>query len=132
MFNLNEAKITGYLTGDPETRALPSGKELVTFSLAYNEHWKQDDEWKEKAHFFFVECFGWAAKDAERLHKGQGVCVTGSLKQDRFEDKDGKPRSIVKISARKVQADSVPKQTKQEPAQTYAPTQETADDDLPF
>ena len=40
---------------------------------------------------------------AEQLEKGRGVRVVGRLKQDRWQDQEGNPRSKVKIVAEHVE-----------------------------
>jgi len=37
---LNRATLIGNLTRDPETRALPSGAKVCSFSIATNRVWK--------------------------------------------------------------------------------------------
>jgi single-strand DNA-binding protein len=45
---LNKATIIGNLTRDPELRAIPSGTQVATFSVATNRVWKDKDGSKKK------------------------------------------------------------------------------------
>jgi len=73
-------------------------------SLASNRFYKQDTGFEKEVSFFDVETW---AKVAEACYakgkKGRGVRVVGRLKQDRWNDPDGKPRSKVTIVAEHVE-----------------------------
>jgi single-strand DNA-binding protein len=97
---LNRVLIIGRLVRDPVINFLPSGMQVVEFSIAYNRRFKVNDEWREEAHFFDVRAYGRLAEDlGTRLSKGYMVVVEGRLRQDRWTDKEGKPRSKVMIVA---------------------------------
>ena len=56
---LNKAMIFGNLTRDPELRALPSGGQVCSFSIATNRVYKKADGSKqEQADFHNVVVFG--------------------------------------------------------------------------
>ena len=92
----NIITIIGNLTKDAELRFTQSGKQVVTFNLAYNHD-------KENVSYFEVTVWG---KYAENMHnylrKGKQVAITGELRQARWEQ-DGQSRSKVGITARTVQ-----------------------------
>jgi len=73
-------------------------------SLASNRFYKQDTGFEKEVSFFDVETW---AKLAEACYskgrKGRGVRVVGRLKQDRWNDAEGKPRSRVTIVAEHVE-----------------------------
>jgi single-strand DNA-binding protein len=97
---LNRVLIIGRLVRDPVINFLPSGMQVVEFSIAYNRRFKVNDEWREEAHFFDVRAYDKLAEDlGTRLSKGYMVVVEGRLRQDRWTDKEGKPRSKVMIVA---------------------------------
>jgi single-strand DNA-binding protein len=92
----NTITIIGNLTKDAELRFTQSGKQVVTFSLAYNHD-------KESVSYFEVTVWGqYAEKMHNYLRKGKQVAVTGELRQARWEQ-DGQSRSKVGITARTVQ-----------------------------
>ena len=103
MQDTNVIVVTGRLTRDAELKYTNSGTGLCAFSLATNRRAKKGDEWVDEASFFDVTWFGkLAEKLSQYMGKGKQVCVTGSLKQERWS-KDGENRSKVAIVADNVQ-----------------------------
>jgi len=104
MNNLNSILIEGNLVRDPLLRSTPKGTQVCTLSLASNRFYKQDTGFEKEVSFFDVETW---AKLAEVCHmkgrKGRGVRVVGRLKQDRWNDPEGKPRSKITIVAEHVE-----------------------------
>ena len=70
---LNKAIIIGNLTRDPELRALPSGIQVASLSVATNRVWKDKNGAKQEASDFHnVVVFGRQAEtSAQYLKKGQ-------------------------------------------------------------
>jgi single-strand DNA-binding protein len=100
---LNKVLIIGNLVRDPTINYLPSGMQVVEFAIAYNRRFKVNEEWREEAHYFDVRAYGRLAEDlGTRLSKGYTVVIEGSLRQDRWTDKEGKPQSKVRIVANAV------------------------------
>lgn len=98
MNNLNSILVEGNLTRDPELTETPKGTSVCNFSVASNRFYKRDQEMQKEVSFFDVEVWARLAETcAEHLSKGRGVRVVGRLKQDRWQDKDGNPRSRIKI-----------------------------------
>ena len=94
----NVTILTGRITKDLELKQ--AGQTTVTnFSLAVDNPFKRDD-----TSFFDVVAFG---KTAELLNnycsKGSKILVEGNLKQDRFTDKEGNNRSVVRVVANRVE-----------------------------
>jgi len=101
-FGVNTITMLGNITRDPELRFTPNGTAVVGFGLAVNRSIrdKKSGEWQEEVDFFNVTAwFKLAENCAESLTKGDRVLVTGRLSQDRWEDKEGQKRSVVKITA---------------------------------
>ena len=104
MNNLNSILIEGNLTRDPQFDTTPKGTSVCNFAVASNRFYKQDDELQKEVSFFDVESWARVADScSEHLHKGRGVRVVGRLKQDRWQDKEGNPRSRIKIVAEHVE-----------------------------
>ena len=126
--------LTGRITKDLELRQ--AGQTTVTnFSLAVDNPFKKDD-----VSFFDVVAFG---KTAELLNnycsKGSKILVEGNLKQDRFTDKEGNNRSVVRVIANRIefldskgsnQGQAAPKQQSNDPFANSAP--DVSSSDLPF
>jgi single-strand DNA-binding protein len=104
MNNLNSILIEGNLVRDPEFRTTPKGTALCTFSLASKRYFKQDDNLEKEVSYFNVETWTKLAENVQRLgRKGRGIRVVGRLKQERWQDGDGKPQSKVVIVAEHVE-----------------------------
>ena len=94
----NSITISGNITRDPEMRYTPSGVSKVTFGVAVNRSWRnqQTQEWDEQTSFFNV--VAWRQLGAS-LTKGSRVVVSGRLEQRSWETEAGEKRSIVEIVA---------------------------------
>jgi len=104
MNNLNSILIEGNLVRDPHLRTTTKGTAVCTFSLASNRFYKQDTGFEKEVSFFEVETWAKLAEACNnRGKKGRGVRVVGRLKQSRWTDEDGKPRSRVAIVAEHVE-----------------------------
>jgi single-strand DNA-binding protein len=104
MNNLNSILIEGNLVRDPLFRSTPKGTPICTFSLASNRFFKQDSGLEKEVSFFDVETWAKLAEHCYNLgHKGRGVRFVGRLKQERWNDAEGKPRSRVTIVAEHVE-----------------------------
>jgi single-strand DNA-binding protein len=103
--NLNSITVVGNITRDPEMRFTPSGVSKVTFGVAVNRSWRnqQSNEWEEQTSFFNVVCWRELADNVgASLKKGTRVVVTGRLEQRSWETEQGEKRSVVEIVADEV------------------------------
>lgn len=82
--------IYGNLTRDPEMKALPSGMQVCSFSVATNRSYNdRDGKRQEAVEYHNVTSFGKQAEViAKYLTKGSGVYVEGRLQTNSWE-KDG-------------------------------------------
>lgn len=143
---LNKVFVAGNLTRDPEQRALPSGTNVTSFSVATNRVWYDQDRNKQEAtEYHNIVVFGRQADTcAQYLKKGSGVLVEGRL-QTRSWDKDGQKQYRTEIvaervqfgarsgggSSQEVQGESQPDQAAKGSDIDY-PTEEISPDDIPF
>lgn len=96
---LNRVQLIGYLGKDPESRFIPTGKKVTTFSVAVTQRWKSAGETKEYTEWVNVEAWGRLAEICqEYLHKGSLVYIEGRLKTDKYEDK-GENKFYTKVVA---------------------------------
>jgi single-strand DNA-binding protein len=96
--------LEGNMVREPSLKSTPNGTPICTFSLALNRYFKQEAEKEPEVSFFDVETWADVAKNCyNRGHKGQGVRVMGRLKQNRWNDSDGKTHSKVCIVAERVE-----------------------------
>ena len=94
----NSTILTGRITKDLELKQ--AGQTQVTnFSMAVDNPFKKDD-----TSFFDIVAFG---KTAQLLNnycgKGSKILIEGNLKQDRFQDKEGHNRSVVRVIANRIE-----------------------------
>lgn len=107
MQNIAQIYLDGNLTADPETKEVRSNRTLTTFRIAANHDWNNKDG-NKMVSYFSVECWEKLAENCGRfLKKGDHVTLLGDLRQDRWRDTEGQPRSTVKIVARYVRFDSL-------------------------
>ncbi len=100
--DLNRVTLIGNLTKDPARKALPSGQELTSFSLATNERWTdaKTSEQKESVQFHDVVAWGkLAGIIAQYVKKGSKVYVEGKLRTNAWKGKDGKAQRRTEIVA---------------------------------
>ncbi len=108
---LNEVTIIGNITRDLELRALPSGMNVASFSVATNRVYKDRDGKKvEQTDFHNVVVFGRQADTcAQYLKKGSQVLVKGRLQTRSWEGKDGEKKYRTEIVADRVQFGNKPR-----------------------
>lgn len=96
--------IFGNLTRDPEMKALPSGMQVCSFSLATNRVYNdRDGNRQETADYHNVVVFGKQAENcAKYLTKGSSTYVEGRM-QTRSWEKDGVKQYRTEVIADRVQ-----------------------------
>ena len=102
MPSLNRVEIIGHMGRDPETKYTPSGAAVCRFSVATSEKWtdKASGEKKERTEWHNVQAWGKLAEICEQYgRKGGLVYVSGSLRTNEWEDKDGQKKSRTEINA---------------------------------
>jgi single-strand DNA-binding protein len=105
MANLNNVKLIGNLTRDPEVRYTPKGQAVARLDIAVNRRYKDKaGEWKDDTSFVPVVVWREAGQRCgEKLKKGSPVFVEGRLKSKSWETKDGQKRSGLEVDALRVQ-----------------------------
>ncbi|MCG2110011.1 single-stranded DNA-binding protein [Staphylococcus epidermidis] len=137
---MNLVNLTGRITKDLELKQ--AGQTQVTnFSMAVDNPFKKDD-----TSFFDIVAFG---KTAQLLNdycgKGSKVLIEGNLKQDRFQDKEGNNRSVVRVIANRIEfldskGNNQPQKQQEHTTQTKSKNPfanatgpiDITDEDLPF
>jgi len=101
---MNGVFMTGRLTRDAEMKPVGDNN-VISFSIANDDESKkqQDGSYENIVSFFNCEFWSKSGKMAMHLLKGKAVTITGALKQDRWQDKEGQNRSVVKIKCSKVE-----------------------------
>ncbi len=102
---INKALIYGNLTRDPEIRAIPSGMQVATLSVATNRRFKdKNGAWQETPDYHNVVVFGRQAETAAQyLKKGSGVFVEGRMQTRSWDGTDGQKKYRTEIVADRIQ-----------------------------
>lgn len=106
LHSLNDVKLVGRLTRDPELRHTAQGTPVCHFRIAVSRSYKDrnSSEWKEEV--AFVPCSVWrdtAERCGQRLKKGSPVFIEGRLKSREWQTKEGQKRSDLEIDIQRIQ-----------------------------
>jgi single-strand DNA-binding protein len=127
VMSINKAIVVGNLGRDPEVRALPSGQNVVNFSVATKARFKdRNGEQQERTEWHRVVAFGKLADNCQRLlSTGRQVYVEGRLRTRQYQARDGSgPRYRTEIVALQLRVLG-------NRLNSNAPNTETSDD-IPF
>lgn len=142
----NHVQLIGNLGNDPDCKYTQGGMAVTKISLATTSKRKdKDGNVQENTQWHRVTFFGKLGEIAgEYLKKGQTISVQGSIRYDKYTDKDGIERYSTDIIADQMKmlgskpADGERNQrapTQQQPAQQRQappPMDDFSDDDIPF
>ncbi|SEH94720.1 single-strand DNA-binding protein [Paenimyroides aquimaris] len=128
--------ITGRLTRNAEVRTLSNEKQVVNFSVAVNDGYRnKQGERVEQTTFF--DCAYWITPNVARLlTKGTLVELTGRVSPRAWVNKDGEPRAGLNFHTSQIKLHGGSKR-----AETVQPTAKvennsiagiSTEDDLPF
>ena len=99
---VNYVELIGWLGNDPEQRYTPSGIAIANFSLGTKRPGarQEDGSWLYETDWIDVEAFDKLAEIVSaNLQKGSRVRVTGNLRTDSWQDRDGNPRKRIYVRA---------------------------------
>lgn len=100
--DLNKVTLIGRLTRDPESRTIPSGESVATFSVATSRQWtdRQSNEKKSQTEFHNVVAWRRLAEIVgQYLKKGSQVYVEGRLQTRSWDDPSGQKKYRTEIIA---------------------------------
>jgi single-strand DNA-binding protein len=102
---VNKVILVGNLGNDPETKYTQGGMAITTISLATTSVRKDcDGNTQERTEWHRVKMFGRLGEIAgEYLRKGSQVYVEGSLRYDKYTDREGIERYTTDILADEMQ-----------------------------
>ncbi len=101
--DLNEVRIMGNMTRDPELRTTSTGTSVCNFSVATNRRYQQNNEWKEEVEFHNVVIWGQRAESfTQRARKGTRVYIEGRLQTRSWEDQNGSKQFKTEIIVSKL------------------------------
>ncbi|MBB1078935.1 single-stranded DNA-binding protein [Limosilactobacillus sp. STM2_1] len=94
---INRAILTGRLTSEPELKYTTSGTAVVTFNLAVNRQFKNQNGDREAD---FIRCIVWR-KSAENFsnftHKGSLVGIDGRIQTRSYDNQQGQHVFITEV-----------------------------------
>jgi single-strand DNA-binding protein len=102
---VNKVILVGNLGNDPEVRYAQSGSAITTISVATSESWKdKEGNQQERTEWHRVKAFGRLAEImGEYLKKGRQVYIEGSLRTEKYTDKNGVEKYSTDIIADEMQ-----------------------------
>lgn len=128
MSDFNNVILIGRLTSDPQRKYTQSGMEVTEFSIANNYYISTKNT--TEVNYFDIVAFDKLAETANKyLTKGKQVCISGTLRQERWQDKNTNTiRSKVRIIMQSMQmlAD------KKESNNTAENNSQEDDEEVPF
>lgn len=139
---MNKAILIGHLGKDVEAKHTTGGKQLINFSLATTQKWK-DQNGKRQERTEWHRCTAWGDRWSgiiPYLHKGTKVCVEGEIRYREGETKDGAKSHYTDIVVDSIELVGTKRddEARQErplggkQQKTEPQTQMDLDDDLPF
>lgn len=103
--DLNACAFIGRLGRDPETKYMPNGDAVCSFSIAVGESWKDKNTGEKKESTEWVRCVAWRKLGeicGEWLKKGQQVYIGGKMKTRKWQ-KDGQDHYSTEIIVEQMQ-----------------------------
>ena len=100
---MNKIFLIGNLTNDPETRTTQSGVSVCSFTIAVNRRFAGRDSEKQ-TDFFRINAWRQLGDNCQRfLAKGRKAAVVGELQPRTYDDKNGKTRVSLDVTADEVE-----------------------------
>ena len=124
--DLNQCQFIGRLGKNPESRAMPNGDDVSSFSIAVG--WKGKDS--EGAEWVNIVAFGKLAEICNKyLVKGSQVFIQGRMKTRKYTDKTGVEKYSTEVVADRMQMLGGKSEQRQSSTNDAA---ENVDADIPF
>lgn len=131
---INTVVLSGRLTKDPELKETNSGKKVISFNLAVNRRFQNEEQQAD-----FIPCVAWnktAEVIAQYCSKGSQIGIEGRLQQRSYENSQGQKVYVIEVlcnqvtfleSKKESQGQQIPQYT--EPTYTQSMTTMTAESD---
>lgn len=99
--DLNKVMLIGRITKDPDARTTPTGQSVVSFSVATNLRWKdQQGQLQERGEFHNIVAWRKLADICKQyLRKGSKVYIEGRLQTRSWQDQQGVTKYRTEIVA---------------------------------
>jgi len=88
---MNKVMLIGHVGQDPETKTFDNGNQVVRFSLATNESYKdQNGQRVEKTEWHNIKAFGKLSEVAQKFFtKGKHLFIEGKIQTRSWENQQG-------------------------------------------
>lgn len=101
MSSVNKVILIGNLGADPEIKSFQNGGKIANIRIATSEQWKDrmTGERKERTewHNAVINGDGLVGVVERYLKKGSKVCIEGSLRTRKWQDRDGNDRYTTEV-----------------------------------
>lgn len=109
MSSLNKVILIGNVGKDPESRTFQSGDELVSFSLATTESYKNKNtgDWVNNTEWHYIKVYNQNLINLIKnyVKKGSKLYVEGQLKTESFKNNKGEETKLTHILLSKFKGD---------------------------
>lgn len=96
---MNTCTLIGFVGKDPEKRKLQNGSDLLSFTLATNEKYKDSKgELKTITCWHNISYFNPPQYLIDSIGKGSQLCIVGSIRYSSYETKTGEKRTTTYIA----------------------------------
>ena len=134
MSSVNSVTLLGNVTKDPSVKRMQNGNEVVSFSLATNDTWKdkQTGERKNKAEFHNIVVFnkGLVSVIDRYVNKGSKLYICGKLKTRSYEDNQGTKKYVTEVVLENFGGELVLLDSK--PSSPHGGNGQDIEDEIPF
>ena len=101
---MNKVILIGRLGQAPDSRVTANGANVASLNIATSERKKESDKWVDSTEWHRVVAFGKTAELAvSHLDKGSQVAIEGSLRTNKWQDKDGKDRYTTEVVCQRLE-----------------------------
>ncbi len=124
---INRTVLVGRITKDPELKKTNTGKSVVSFTIAVNRRFGEQDQAD------FINCVAWNQQAdflANYIPKGSLLGVEGRIQSRSYEDNTGKRVYVTEVVVENVQAleSRAQRQESQQRSSSIEPTYSTPND----
>ncbi len=120
----------GRCTRDVKYRILPSETAVAEVSIAVNRRRKRGEAWVDETTYVDVVAYAWLAdRLRDKGSKGARLLVSGDLRQEFWQGKDGSQRSRLRVVAHAIHTLDYKAKADDAPGET---TPGTPEPELPF
>lgn len=129
---LNQSVLVGRVARDIELKKTPGGASVATIVLAVDRDFVSKDG-KRETDFINIEVWNGRAEYCSRnIEKGRLISVTGSIKTNRYETKDGQKRTNFVVLASNIATLEKPRKNNSTTNENKVEKVDIFEDEVPF